>query len=152
MLGGQTVKIILVLFLSISAFADLSGPKKLPPPPPAGEGKMAINAVFEFGPSQYNKEIPKGAFGMKGSFDHGSREFSLKPVKWINRPENYEMVEMTGKVNAEGTSFTGKVNFDDCKEFILKRMSRNGSSLISGKWEGSYICAQGVTSLKLTIK
>lgn len=116
------------------------------------EGRFPINANFNFSASAYNPAIPEGSFSMRGTFDKKSRVLNLKGESWIKRPANYELVDLTGKINKEGTSFRGRVKFDGCKEFILKRTSRGGETPYSGSWEGSYICAQGVTSLKLILK
>jgi hypothetical protein len=138
--------ITLSLFLySLSSWADLR-PLKLP------QEKHAIKALFQFYSTTYSPKVPTGSFSMEGSFDEKDRILSLTGTEWIKRPENYEMVSLKGTINSESTSFTGRVLFEGCKEFVLKRTSRVAGSPIAGKWEGSYICAQGVTGLTLTVK
>jgi hypothetical protein len=113
---------------------------------------IPMEATFKFFASSYSPNIPEGSFMMSGTFNNKSRELLLSGTKWIKRPLNYEMVTLKGKINDEATSFKGRVDFEGCKEFVLKRTTVENSSPFAGKWEGSYICAQGVTGLTLTLQ
>lgn len=150
------VLLVTSLFLSLSAMADIAVPavKK------AKIGKavkkevklIPMEAIFNFNASSYSPKVPEGSFAMVGSFNTQTRELILTGDHWIKQPPDYDMVNLKGKINDDGTSFNGRVIYDGCKEFVLKRTDREPTTPLSGKWEGSYICHQGVTTLKLVIK
>jgi hypothetical protein len=128
----------------------------LPGPPgksaPAKVEKLEVSAVFHFYKPHEDSNVPNGSYSMSGGYDPVTRLIEFKALSWIERPEGYEMVPLKGKISADGSEFTGKVEFEGCKEFTLVRTSRNGSAPLSGKWQGSYTCLQGETGLTLTVK
>jgi hypothetical protein len=152
----KTIWITLMLGLySFGAMADLESVKLPKGPLPSDKQESlvrSVKAIFQFSSTSYSPNVPSGSFSMGGAFDERSRVLDLKGISWIERPENYDMVPLKGKINAAGTSFTGRVAYEGCKEFVLKRTKKEDHNSYSGKWEGSYICGQGVTSLVLTVK
>lgn len=113
--------------------------------------KIPLEAQFYFYPEKTDPSIPSGKYLMQGSFDQKNGELKLGGVGWLERPNNYEMVPLSGIIGPSKQTFRGRIEFQTCKEFTLQRVSKEGSTEISGTWKGSYECAQGSTGLTLTI-
>ncbi len=75
----------------------------------------AVDAVFEFahGPSG-----AAGAYRMHGRFD-ANGGLALAPGQWMDRPENYVSVGMTGVV--QGATFSGRIDNPSCGNFSVTR-------------------------------
>jgi hypothetical protein len=121
-------------------------------PAPEKPAKITVNAIFHFYSTPRNQQVPTGTFAMNGTFNQQNGQLELGGVSWINRPEHYDMIPLKGKIDAAGATFTGRIEFQDCEEFTLKRTSKISGSSIAGKWEGKYICSQGETGLTLTLQ
>ncbi len=113
--------------------------------------KFLVEAEFHFYRTQSNPNIPDGKYLMQGTYDKQTGALKLGGVGWIEKPQHYDMVPLSGKIGPSEKTFTGRIEFQSCQEFTLRRTSSQGSSPISGKWEGSYQCAQGSTGLTLSI-
>lgn len=111
-----------------------------------------LTAVFHFYPVSNNAAAATGTFAMAGTYDQDTGDLYLGGVSWIQRPENYDMVPLTGRVLGNENEFTGRVDFPSCQVFSLRRVSKTGTTPISGTWEGVYTCSQGETGLRLTIQ
>lgn len=126
-----------------------------PKPKPVETPKLKnalVGATFNFIASSNNPNAASGAYRMQGTFEAESRALSLLGLKWINKPnDNYAMVPLEGKLDKEFKTFTGRIQFLGCKPFTLKKTLSIGTKPYSGKWEGKYDCAQGLTGLILTI-
>jgi hypothetical protein len=120
-------------------------------PKPVEKILSSINSTFEFyslGGSSF-----KGSFLMEGLYNKDTGNLNLAPARWINKPAgNVGMVPLSGKVSADKMTFTGRVEFQGCKTFDLKRIKINQGSPIAGVWKGKYTCQQGSTGLNLTIQ
>ncbi len=114
--------------------------------------KYSVTATFNFYGTEQNVNIPKGSYVMQGSFDEKTRELKLGGVGWLERPQNYDMVPLSGKINESENIFTGRIEFIGCKTFTLKRVTNLSGSPISGDWKGSYDCSQGMTGLTLSVE
>ncbi len=81
-----------------------------------------MTATFTFGSAaQSGKTInvlPEGKFALSGRWT--GNHFQLEPAKWINRPEGFTMVGLTGDVDGTG-ALTGDVNFPGCSVFSVRR-------------------------------
>ena len=122
---------------------------KVKPKSPAKKTSFDIEATFSFYGTSNNPSIPKGKYLMRGIFDEKTRELKLAGLSWIDKPKNYDMVPLSGKIGTSNKTFIGRIEFPSCKEFTLTRTS--GGSGITGEWKGSYSCGQGATGLTLTI-
>jgi hypothetical protein len=111
-----------------------------------------VEAIFSFHATNSNPKIPAGTYKMKGAFDEKTRKLELGGISWINRPKNYDMVPLSGKIEKGDSLFIGRVEFPGCKMFTLKRTQKLNQSPISGTWEGIYDCSQGATGLTLKIQ
>jgi len=81
-----------------------------------------ITATFRFGPLPENPDIPKGAYKMTGTYDPILRHVALEGVKWIEYPQNYIMVGLDGRMDADGGRIKGVVpRMFNCSEFEVKR-------------------------------
>jgi hypothetical protein len=115
-------------------------------------GKIAVNATFNFFAPASNPGLPEGSYAMEGTFNQDTGFLQLGGVEWLNRPANYEMVPLKGTIDSAREVFTGNIEFPDCREFTLKRITKGSGSPIAGKWKGSYVCSQGETGLILTFQ
>jgi hypothetical protein len=85
------------------------------------DAKGKIIASFNFGPAPENPTVPKGAYAMAGVYDAKSRDVLFTAVEWINQPSGYGMVDLVGRMTADGSRLTGKVPFAGCTVFDLQR-------------------------------
>ena len=110
-----------------------------------------INSSFEFYSLSGTKF--KGKFSMEGLYNSKTGNLNLVPSKWIDKPPfDIGMVPLSGKVSEDKMNFTGRVEFQGCKTFKLKRVKTESGSPIAGQWKGTYDCSQGATGLTLSIK
>ena len=124
-----------------------------PKPAPVKEEPkiIPVTAVFHFYATTRSPEVPTGTYSMRGSYNRENGELELGGSAWINRPAGYDMVPLKGRIGSDET-FTGRIEFQDCEEFTLRRTTRIPGLDIGGNWEGSYVCFQGETGLTLTIQ
>ncbi len=128
--------------------------KPTPSPPPVSQkvAKRTIDAVFEFYPSNQNPNLPSGSYSMQGQFDPKTRELSLGGIRWLKRPEGYDMIPLIGKIGPGPNDLTGNIEFQGCETFQLRRKGPSKEFEVSGEWVGQYSCEQGVTGLTLKIQ
>lgn len=111
-----------------------------------------VGATFNFVANSNSAQAASGAYRMQGTFDAESRNLSLLGQKWLDKPnDNYGMVPLEGQLSEDFKTFTGRIQFLGCKPFTLRKTLAIGTKPYSGKWEGKYDCAQGLTGLVLTI-
>jgi hypothetical protein len=122
------------------------------PTPVVEPSPFSLTAIFHFYAVASNPTVESGTFAMAGTYDQQTGELYLGGVNWIQRPTDYDMVPLTGRIFGGEQEFTGRVDFPTCQVFSLRRTSTTGRTPISGVWEGVYTCGQGETGLKLTIQ
>lgn len=129
-------------------------PKKIEPvpPKPVKPTKISMGAIFHFYATAKSPSVPTGIYSMQGSYNTKSGELKLGGTNWVKRPNGYDMVPLSGVIDEKAGTFTGRIEFQGCKEFTLYRTLNNTGSPVAGKWEGSYTCSQGETGLTLTLK
>lgn len=69
----------------------------------------AVDAVFKFSPTTLNYTVPSGSFKMKGMYYKDTNVIQLEGAEWINKPANYEMVNMAGNIDITKNQFNGKI-------------------------------------------
>lgn len=69
-----------------------------------------VDAVFNFSPTTLNYTVPSGSFKMKGIYYKDTNVIQLKGVEWINKPVNYEMVNIAGNIDTAKNQINGKIN------------------------------------------
>jgi hypothetical protein len=111
-----------------------------------------VTAIFNFYGTKDNPAVPNGSYMMQGNYNSKSGDLKLGGTSWLERPANYDMVPLSGIINDAKSAFTGRIEFQGCRLFTLKKVSSLGTTPISGKWEGEYDCSQGLTGLTLTIE
>lgn len=116
------------------------------------QGRVAISAIFHFHAAASNPGIPEGKYRMEGTFNYDTGSLSLGGSAWIDRPQNYDMVPLSGTINHERDMFKGAIEFPHCTQFTLRKVSSTSTSPVSGVWKGEYNCSQGDTGLTLTIE
>ncbi len=110
---------------------------------------VAVNAIFNFYPTQSNPSLPSGSYHMNGTFDEATGQLQLGGSSWIKRPANYDMVPLKGNIDKATNTFRGRIEFQGCLEFVLRKETADQS--FRGSWSGTYNCTQGETGLTLTI-
>ncbi len=151
--------LFVMIFVSLLQQKEVS-PQK-PKPTPVAKTKVekpkpkpvpkkilsSVNATFDFSLAGY-----KGKYLMEGLYNEKTGSLNLASLRWIDKPSvDIGMVPLSGKVTEDKMQFTGRVEFEGCKTFDLKRIKIESGSPIAGVWKGSYVCAQGSTNLTLTI-
>lgn len=121
-------------------------------PPKPEKVVHTIEAEFNFYGTNSNPGIPSGKYAMQGSYNKDTGELKLGGIYWIQRPAQYDMVPLSGKINQNEDTFLGRVEFIGCQKFTLSRKQKGNGSPLSGQWVGTYNCSQGDTGLTLTIK
>jgi hypothetical protein len=87
---------------------------------PTGAG--GARAVGHFFPTAENPRVPEGCWALTGLFDQVSGEFSLRKAHWIVRPRGYAMVDLSGRIDAKGEVFGGRLSgVKNCTTFSLTR-------------------------------
>lgn len=122
--------------------------KKKPEP----QGRIPVAAIFHFHATSTNPGIPQGKYRMEGTFNFDTGSLNLGGASWIDRPANYDMVPLSGFINHERDLFKGAIEFPNCNQFTLRKVSSTGATPVSGEWKGEYNCSQGDTGLTLTIE
>lgn len=125
--------------------------KPVTKPTPAKPAVISVTAKFEFYATQQNPSLPDGSYQMQGRYDERDGKLQLGGLAWIKRPANYDMVPLSGFIDGSKESFKGRIEFQGCKVFTLKRLTDGKGSPIAGRWRGQYDCTQGITGLTLTI-
>jgi hypothetical protein len=110
---------------------------------------VSVSAIFNFYPTQSNPSLPSGSYHMNGSFDEATGQLQLGGSGWIKRPQNYDMVPLKGNIDKATNTFRGRIEFQGCLEFVLRKETADQS--FRGSWSGTYNCTQGETGLTLTI-
>lgn len=126
-------------------------PQATPKPKPT-PAVISVNATFNFYASTQNPSLPEGSYLMQGRYDERDGKLQLGGLSWIKRPPYYDMVPLSGVIDAAKETFQGRIEFQGCKVFTLKRISKLSGSSIAGQWKGQYDCTQGITGLTLTIE
>ncbi len=70
---------------------------------------------FDFG-GNASSPAASGSFLMKGTFDKKVDRLSLRQLRWIEQPEGYVMVDLTGNVSRTG-GISGTVGGPGCTTF-----------------------------------
>jgi hypothetical protein len=78
-----------------------------------------LSGKFVFYPVPENSGVPNGSFTMTGVFT--GHHVVLDGGEWIQQPENYETVGLSGDVSADGSIFEGRVDNPGCDGFRLRR-------------------------------
>lgn len=75
----------------------------------------SVDAIFEF---SHAPSGAAGAYKVHGSVD-ASGNVRLVPGPWLNRPQGYVSVGMSGRVRED--AFTGRIDHPTCGSFSLQR-------------------------------
>jgi hypothetical protein len=114
--------------------------------------QFSLSAEFTFYATATNPNVPRGSYTMRGEYDEKTRDFKLFGIRWIDRPDGYVMTPIVGNLQTGDTQIKGKIDFPQCQIFTINKTANGDSNPISGTWEGTYDCGQGITGLTLKIK
>lgn len=106
-----------------------------------------VEGFFEFGGSEPGVD-PTGNFRLRGSRDGAA--LSLEGLDWVTRPAGAEMVGIEAEVGDDPDHLTGQVEGEGCEDFDVTRVA--SEPWYHGVWKGGYTCAQGGTSVTLTLE
>jgi hypothetical protein len=112
-----------------------------------------LTAFADFYPVPSNPDVPSGSVLWTGSYN--AKGVTFTPVKWLVEPPGYEMVGLSGATpGSKGVNtFRGSISNSACGTFLLHRPTVTpDEATATGKWKGTYACAQGLSGLTLTIK
>ena len=79
-----------------------------------------IAAVFQFGPTPNNPNLPNGCFEMTADLGSGGH-VAFHATHWRVRPFGYVTVDLAGTLAADGRTMTGTVDGPFCSTFELTR-------------------------------
>ena len=77
------------------------------------------SGTFAFGPHPTNPDIPEGSYFVSVTLKK-SRVF-VSPSVWIDQPEGYVTVPMTGTLSPDASRIEGTMQFDGCDRFTVAR-------------------------------
>jgi hypothetical protein len=87
---------------------------------PAFEGELA------FYPLPEEPNLPRGRFTIAGTFDIASRILVIHGVSWLERPQGYEMVDVTGMLSVDGRTVVGTIDSASCSDFRVLFEGKEG--------------------------
>jgi len=77
-----------------------------------------LTAFFEFN----STNTIKGKYSLIGLYNENQKKLTFEPLKWIQKPNDYSMVGLSGSLYNNGTVFKGKIQNSNCQEFYLERI------------------------------
>lgn len=77
------------------------------------------SGVFAFGPNKDNKAVPHGSYELIITERDG--RFHMQPGAWIEQPEGYVEVALSGSISEDLTMLAGDMDFDGCTRFATER-------------------------------
>jgi hypothetical protein len=80
-----------------------------------------VTAIFKFSADSTNPNVPSGRYWMSGNYHSNSGKIVLRASRWIKRPTNYIMVDLTGDVADGNASISGTVLNRACSAFTVTR-------------------------------
>jgi hypothetical protein len=80
-----------------------------------------ITARFRFYALPENPGVPSGEYELSGRFDPVLGLVDLKPSKWIDRPDSYNMVALRGVLDEEVQTLKGAMDTEGCGVIVLRR-------------------------------
>ena len=107
-------------------------------------------AIFDFYNLPGKTNAKSGKYYMNVSYDKNTKDYIFKATEWIDRPSDYFLVDLRGKLEdgvLSGNSPT-KFRITTIDKYISPSVKLNN---LIGTYEGSYFAGQGETGLTLTI-
>ena len=106
-----------------------------------------VEGFFEFGGTEPGVD-PTGNFRLRGT--HEGDALSLEGLDWVVQPDGFEMVGIAAEVGDDPDNLTGQVEGAGCEDFDVTRVA--SEPWYACTWTGGYTCAQGGTSVTLTME
>jgi hypothetical protein len=111
-LGVQVYLDLLLTHLLVGPYAK--------PQDDQDKGVKQITARFRFYALSENPGVPSGEYELSGRFDPVLGLVDLKPSKWIDRPDNYNMVALRGVLEEDGQTLKGAMDAEGCGIIVLR--------------------------------
>lgn len=83
--------------------------------------EKTVTAIFSFHAVPTNPAVPSGSFRMKGELVSDPSHLRLNAGAWRKRPPGYVTVDLDGDYNPRAGEYVGRVDFDGCSDFVLRR-------------------------------
>ncbi|MBR0653373.1 hypothetical protein GXW78_27225 [Roseomonas terrae] len=80
-----------------------------------------FSAFFHFEAPSDNPGVPTGCYEMQGRFDPTTRQMVLNQRRWVLKPPNYVMVDLSGQLSPGGDRIEGQVHGPFCATFQVDR-------------------------------
>lgn len=106
-----------------------------------------VEGFFEFGGTEPGAD-PTGNFRLRGT--HDGDTLSLDGLDWVTQPAGAELLGIEAEVGDDPDQLTGRVGGAGCEAFEVERVATE--PWYAGTWKGGYTCAQGGTSVTLTME
>lgn len=87
----------------------------------SGNGTAEVSAIFRFYAVPENPGVPTGSFTLRGVI-RGDGTIDLVPERWLERPDRYLMVGMTGVLDRASGVMRGRIAAVECDGFDLHRV------------------------------
>jgi hypothetical protein len=96
-----------------------------------------LRALFHFYADPSEPSVPEGCFAMEGAYDSLSGHVELHASDWIERPDGYVTVDLSGEVSSNGDGMSGTVIGPSCTKFALRRVAASARARSSCPTRGA---------------
>lgn len=86
----------------------------------------SMTGTFSFGSAKWfdggqarTNAVPEGKFAVEGTWS--GNHFILRPAYWIDHPDGFTMVGLTGDSDSSGQRLSGSIDFHGCSDFAVRR-------------------------------
>ncbi len=115
-------------------------------------------ATFAFSEHPENPDTAHGSYTMRGNYDFTNDKLNLRKDAWVERPDNWNMLDVSAVVDIAAKTMTGSTESYNGLQLSkttdtlwLDATDAEQSGLLLGTWTGHYFQHQGKTALSLTI-
>jgi len=82
---------------------------------------LSFEGEFSFYAVPDNPSVPSGRFAITGTYHPRSRGVEIEGARWLQRPNGYSMVGLSGTLSEDQRMIAGKVLYSGCAGFHVTR-------------------------------